>query len=90
MLWTNHCIEAGKSEQAYETEQLGYSLELVTHCAKFIGKAHKKQYLAFFLMHVDSKEAAVDLENIYVVSYSFYCSQELETQARTLPTFIRI
>lgn len=35
-------------------------------------------------MYVDSKEAAFDFENIYIVSYSFYCSQELEVQAKAL------
>lgn len=47
VLQTNHSVEAGTFQLAHEAEELGYSLELVTHCAKFKQKAHKK--------HADSK-----------------------------------
>lgn len=67
-------MEVGKFEQACEAEEVGYSLELVTHCAKFIGKAHKKQYLTFFLVHADSKEAGFDLGK-YLYCQLFFLPQ---------------
>jgi len=58
-------MEASKSEQAHEAEELGYSLELETY--KFIGKAHKKQHRTFFLVHAIAKRQPL-MKKISVLS----------------------